>query len=433
MKKIFIVASSEFVTLTRSKAFLIGLFLMPVFMTAAFLIQRSGRDQADNRDRSFAVVDQTGVLFKALKSAADERNTMADSTPESARPVARFLPQAVDPGSASADALRAQLSDRIRRDEIYAFVEIPANALEPTTAERLRYYSNHPAYRLLPDWISTAVNREIVNRRFRSASIDRATVDRLTKPVRLQQLGLVSRDARGEVRAAEQVNEILTLLLPSSMMTLMFLAVMSTSPQLLNSTIEEKMSRISEVLIGSVTPFELMMGKLLGSATVSLLLAGVYLVGGIAVASHWGYASAITPAAVGWFVLFLILALFIFGSIFIAIGAACSDLKDAQNMMTPAMLLLMLPAVTWFTVARAPDSTMSLTLSMIPTATPFLMLMRIAVPPGPPMWQIGVSVVLTALTVVGCVYAAGKIFRTGLLMQGKAATIGEMWRWVKAG
>ena len=114
-------------------------------------------------------------------------------------------------------------------------------------------------------------------------------MDRLTKPVRLEQLGLVSRDARGEVHAAAQVDEILTLLLPSSMMTLMFLAVMSTSPQLLNSTIEEKMSRISEVLIGSVTPFELMMGKLLGSATVSLLLAGVYLVGGIAVASHWGY------------------------------------------------------------------------------------------------------------------------------------------------
>src|SRR6185312_14036453 len=146
-------------------------------------------------------------------------------------------------------------------------------------------------------------------------------------------------------------------------------------------------------------PFELMMGKLIGSATVSLLLAGVYLAGGLLVAHHWGYGDAITPAALGWFLLFLILALFIFGSVFIAIGAACSDLKDAQNMMTPAMLLLMLPAFTWFPVAKAPDSPMAVTLSMIPTASPFLMLMRIAVPPGPPAWQVALSVGVTLLTV----------------------------------
>jgi len=181
-----------------------------------------------------------------------------------------------------------------------------------------------------------------------------------------------------------------------------------------------------------VTPFELMMGKLIGSATVSLLLACVYLAGGILVAHHWGYGHIVTAATLGWFLLFLVLALFIFGSVFIAIGAACSDLKDAQNMMTPAMLLLMLPALTWFSVARAPDSTMSLTLSMIPTAAPFLMLMRISVPPGPPMWQVLMSVALTALTVVAAVHAAGKIFRTGLLMQGKAATMGEMWKWVRS-
>ena len=308
----------------------------------------------------------------------------------------------------------------------------PPTRSSPRPANGCGTYSNHPAYRQLPDWISTTVNREIVNQRFRSAAIDRATIDRLTRPVRLEQLGLVSRDAHGDLQQAAHVDEVLTLLLPSSMMTLMFLAVMSTSPQLLNITIEEKMSRISEVLIGSVTPFELMMGKLMGSAAVSVLLASVYMIGGIAVASHWGYASAITPSAVGWFLLFLILALFIFGSMFIAIGAACSDLKDAQNMMTPGMLLLMLPAVTWFTVARAPDSTMSFILSMIPTAAPFLMLMRTAVPPGPPMWQIVVSVLLTSVTVLGAVYAAGKIFRTGLLMQGKAATLTEMWRWVRA-
>ena len=133
-----------------------------------------------------------------------------------------------------------------------------------------------------------------------------------------------------------------------------------------------------------------------------------------------------------WLYLFLVMAAFIFGSIFITIGAACSDLKDAQGMMTPAMLIMMLPWMTWFAIINAPESPMAIGLSLVPTATPFLMLLRIMLPPGPPVWQIVLSVALTALTTVAAVYAAGKIFRTGLLMQGKAATFGEMWRWVRA-
>ena len=101
-------------------------------------------------------------------------------------------------------------------------------------------------------------------------------------------------------------------------------------------------------------------------------------------------------------------------------------------MMTPAMLIMMFPWMTWFAILNAPDSTMSIALSMFPTNAPFLMLLRIMLPPGPPVWQIVVSVALAALTSAAAVYAAGKIFRTGLLMQGKAATFGEMWKWVRA-
>ncbi len=128
--------------------------------------------------------------------------------------------------------------------------------------------------------------------------------------------------------------------------------------------------------------------------------------------------------------MFLILALFIFGSLFVAIGAACNDLKDSQNMMTPVMLLVMIPIFTAGSVLRAPDGTMAMVLSMVPTAAPFLMLLRISLQPGPPMWQIVVSVTLMAGTALVVVWAAGKIFRTGLLMQGKSATMAEMLRWI---
>lgn len=427
--KALIVAISEFTTLVRSKAFVVGLLMMPLFSAVAFGVQKFTRDATDVKDRRFVVVDRTGELYAPIKAAADEWNAGVRAGGTQAAPLFLPLQQAFAEDDEQA---RAALSDRVRRDEIYAFVEIPAGILSPEAKAPIRYYSNHPSYRTLPAWISNTVNREIVNRRFRDAAIDRALVTRLTRRVDIAELGLYERDTSGGVRAAAPVDKIRTLAIPVAMMMIVLFSVMSGAPQLLNSVIEEKMSRISEVLIGSVTPFELMMGKLAGCIAVSLLLASVYIAGGTAVARHFGYGDAIHATDIAWLLLFLLMASFMFGSVFITIGAACSDLKDAQGMMPPAMLLLMLPWMTWFAVLNAPDSTIAIALSLLPTATPFLMLLRIMLPPGPPLWQVLLSVALTATATIAMVYAAGKIFRTGLLMQGKAASFGEMWRWVRA-
>ena len=428
--KALIVALSEFTTLVRSKGFLVGLILMPIFMAIAVGVQRFTRDATDIKDRRFVLVDRSGVLFGPLKEAADEWNR-ANEADGAARTQPRFLPSEAK-FDANDERARAELSDRVRRDEIFAFVEVPTDALDPDTKSTVSYYSNHPGYRTLPGWIGATINREILNQRFRAAAIDRAVVSRLTRRVDVSELGLLERGTGGAIRAASRVDKVRTTAIPVGMMMILLFSVISSAPQLLNSVIEEKMSRISEVLIGSVTPYELMMGKLLGSAAISVLLAAIYTAGGVVMARYYGYGDAIRPSDLGWLFLFLSMAVFIFGSIFITIGAACSDLKDAQGMMTPAMLFLMLPWMTWFAILNAPESPMSVGLSLFPTATPFLMLLRIAIPPGPPMWQILLSVVLTALTAVAFVHAAGKIFRTGLLMQGKAATFGEMWKWVRA-
>jgi len=249
----------------------------------------------------------------------------------------------------------------------------------------------------------------------------------------IDERGLFERGSSGGVKAAEEVSVARAIGIPLAALVLMYMTIMTSAPQLLNSVIEEKMSRISEVLVGSITPFELMMGKLMGGAAASTLLSVIYIAGGLIVAQYWGgYATAITPAIVGWFLLFLMLSLCIFGSIFIAIGAACNDLKDSQNMMTPVMLLVMVPVFTAGSVMRAPDGTLATILSLVPTAAPFLMLLRISLQPGPPLWQIVLSLTLMAGTALTVVWAAGKIFRTGLLMQGKSATFAEMFRWVMA-
>lgn len=428
MEKILTVASAEFGTLVRSKAFIITLIMMPVVMGVSAMLIRVTRNASDTTERRFAYIDQSGITGPLLEAAAAARNATAD-----AEGLPRFVPVAVSADGKSEEELRLDLSDRVRSKDLFAFVEIPSNIADPDARVGIRYYSDHPSYRALPDWVRATVNQAVFAERFRAAAVDPALVVRLTRPATVSNLGLFERESGGGIRAGEEVDAFRAVGVPAAMMVLMFIVVMAGAPQLLNSVIEEKMSRISEVLIGSVSPFELMMGKLLACASVSLLLAGIYISGGFVMAQTYGYAGAISPALAGWFLLFLLMSVLLFGSIFIAIGAACNDLKDSQNMVTPVMLFMMVPVFTWGAVLRAPDSTLALGLSLVPTATPFLMLLRIALQPGPPMWQVWLSVTLMAMTTLAAVWAAGRIFRTGILMQGKSASVAEMIRWVRAG
>lgn len=429
MSRTFIVATSEFLALIRTKAFLIGVFLMPVFIGAAMVMQKVMMERPDTERREFAVIDHTGVLHEPLARAAEAWNREATSA-DGTRRAGAFVPSQVDPAGRRIEEVRLELSDRIRREEIFAFVEIPASALDAASGVRLRYHSNHPAHTELPRWLEATIGREIVSRRFEAASLDRRMVDRLTRTPDIQSLGLLERGDKGAIKEAAAVDRLRTFAIPAAFMMMMFLLVMSSSPQLLNSVIEEKMSRISEVLVASVTPFQLMMGKLLGSVGVSLVLAVIYLAGGYVLARYWGYANVLTPGLIASFFFYLVLAVLLFGSMFIAIGAACTDLKDAQNMMTPAMILVMFPMFTWAAVIRAPESGLALATSLFPFSTPFIMLLRIALQPAPPVWQILLSAVLVGVTVVCAVWAAGRIFRAGLLMYGKAATPREMLRWI---
>src|SRR5579859_7666018 len=155
--KALIVAVSEFTTLTRSKAFLIGLALMPIIMAIAFGVQKFTRENVDTTDRRFVVIDRSGVLYPSIAAAAGHANQSAFEGGTQKAP--RYLP--VEQSFAPDDqAARAALSDRVRKGEIYAFVEIPPDIVDPGSNASLKYYSNHPADQALPGWIGGAVNRE---------------------------------------------------------------------------------------------------------------------------------------------------------------------------------------------------------------------------------------------------------------------------------
>lgn len=449
------VANAEFQALIRTKFFIFGIVLLPVMIGASIVFTNYAEKRVDTDPHRIAVIDETNRLTPAVLAAAAAPDPQDDTAKDKAAIALRgegqdpeatpnelditrkpanleIVPVAI--GGKSIDDLRLDLSDQVRAKTLYGFVDIPADVLtsDASDAVRMDYYTENTSNSDVPRWLSKVINAEITRDRFAAAHVDMSLTDRLSKTTRLTTRALVERDANGQVRHAREVHSWETFAVPFGLMYLMFLAVMMSAPHMMTAIIEEKTSRISEVLLASVTPTELLAGKLIGITAVSVLLAVLYLL----TAMYWAFASGewtlVQLSLLPWFLVFLICAVLMFGSLFLSVGAACSDLKDAQSMMQPAMFFMLIPIFMATIVLRAPNSAVAVGASLFPTAAPFLMMLRLAATPPPPAWQVLLSVVLTAGAASLFVWVAGRIFRVGLLMQGKPPNLPELLKWIRA-
>jgi ABC-2 type transport system permease protein len=437
MRKLLIIAKREYKATIRTKTFIIAIILMPVLMTGGIAVQALSEGRVEMGDKRIAVLDRTGKMFDTLREAVEKRNTdeIYDSSGRQMQPKYVLEEVAVIPDKVDDQLLK--LSDRVRKGELFAFIVTSPNLLNGGAAgaasATIQYHSNQPTYEYVRRWLSGIINDRVISVRLATAGIDRKVVQQAMTPVSVENLGLLERQASGEIKAAEQVDQVVTFLVPIAMLMLMFMSLSITAGPLLNSVLEEKMQRIAEVLLGSVRPFELMFGKLLGYVGVSVTLVAFYLTGGYIVLRHYGYADVIPPHLLAWFIVYQAMCILMFGSIFLALGACCNDIKEAQNLMMPVWLILCIPMFFMSVILQHPNSPLAVSLSLFPPCTPMLMVLRMAIPPGVPAWQPLVGVAGTLLTTLICVWAAGRIFRIGLLLQGKPPKIIDMARWVIRG
>jgi len=439
MRKSIVVAFREYTAAVRTKAFIITMIAMPIMMGGSLAVQIIMKDKVDIADKRVGVVDRTGQLFDALAASAGRRNDEDIHSGEGAgrkqvRP--RYLVQRIEPESDDLEKVKVDLSERVRAGEYLAFVVIGKDVVKGKTAgddATISYYSNSPTYDDFLDWMREPVNQRIRDLRLREAGLDSGVVSEAVRPTWIRNLGLYSVDESGQVTRATETNRLASLFVPMGTMMLMFMVIMVVATPMMQSVLEEKTQRIAEVLLGSVTPFELMLGKLLGSVGVSLTIVTVYLTGGYLALLKAGYEHFFPGHLVWWFVVYQSLAILLYGSLFMAIGAAVSDIKEAQSLMTPVTLICVAPMFVWLNVVKEPSAPFSVAASLFPPATPMLMILRQSVPPGVPAWQPAMGVALVLLTSLLCVFAAGRIFRVGILMQGKGAKLGELLRWVVRG
>ncbi|MBX3394490.1 MAG: ABC transporter permease [Phycisphaerae bacterium] len=467
MRKTWAVAMREYRTNVRSKGFIVGVILMPVFMSGSVLVQTLVAKRGDASVKRVAVIDRTGSLFVPLHDAAEWRNKHDIFDSETGRQMEPSYEMVeIPPNEADRQGQLLELSDRVRSGELFAFVEINRGILDPreaavapaepgmpseTTAASaagsataasiqpqseggaIRYYSNRETYRELPEWLSEVIGDRVRAARFARSGMDLETVMRALAPVRLDSFGLLSRSQTGEVKGGEATSAAAGFLVPFFVMMMMWMLLMIAVQPLLHGVLEEKMQRISEVLLGSLRPFDLMMGKLIGHAFVALTLLGIYAAGGIAVAAYYGKMDMVSPVLVGWFVFFLALAIFMYGSMFLAAGACCNDVKEAQSLIMPVMFPMIIPMFFLVPIIRDPGGGIATALSLFPLTSPMIMTMRQSMEVPVPLWQAPAALAGCALVTVICVWAAGRVFRVGILMQGKPPKMGQILSWAVRG
>lgn len=458
MRKVWVVALREYVATVRTKTFLVTLFLLPALMglgavAQAVMLFVIGPDL---QPQLYAVIDRTpgGKVIDVIEAAATKRNQGELVDPRTGRQrEPAYVIERVAPSAADDDAIarqRHELSQRVTGGDLVGFVDVgpdflkealvlrsgsPGDDSEPPERATLRYQSNRPpSFGGFPAWLRDVVREGVERERCAQLGLAWDQFKAVRREVPFTSVGLTRHDPQtGGFTEGSLISRAIPSTVAGVLSLFLLMVIFLGANALLQGVVEEKMQRVAEVLLGSVSPFDLMLGKLVGTTCVCLTLAAVYLGLAYGLVLLAGVAGEIPGTLLAWYAVFQVLALLMYGSVFLAVGAACTDMKDSQTLLIPAVVFTMIPVFPLPHVLENPGSMFSTLVSFFPPATPMLMIVRLALPPGVPWWQPPLGAVLVLATTVLCVYAAGRVFRVGILFQGKNPTPADLARWLLRG
>ena len=435
--KIGIIIQREYLTRVKKRSFLLITFLAPLFFAALIFVPTILMENYEKFDekRTIAVLDESTMF--AGKFESTDFNTFI------------YIDKEID-----------EAKNLVKEGVYDGVLYIPATTLSvPTNAE---IYSKRQIPISVTSHIRSTMKNVVEHQKLLASGIDPAIVKASATTINVQTIKMSDEDGKEKKSFGE-----FEFLLGMALGLIIYFVILLFGQQVMRGVIEEKTNRIIEVIISSVKPFELMMGKIIGIALVGLtqfLLWGLLTLAISSVASAFLPTQEIVSAGtvmseqvtemaanagdseglkevfevinsinfkdILWcFLLYFIGGYFLYSAIFAAIGSAVDNETDTQQFVTPVSLLLIVPMVCSSVIAAAPDSSLAIWMSMIPFTSPVAMMLRI--PFGVPIWQIAVSVLLLYSTFVAFTWIAGKVYRTGILMYGKKVSWKEIFRWIK--
>jgi ABC-2 type transport system permease protein len=416
---IFVIAKREYLQRIQSKGFWIATLILPLFIGSVTVLPTLLATKARTR-QTVALVDETGKVVPEM--------TSADRKTEKTR--AEFDLK-TEPPASDLTAQRAVLDRRALSGDIDAWLWIGRDALKTGEVEyHARNVSNVLTQEALQSNVSAAVHRV----RLREAGFDPVRVGDLTQPVELKTERISKSGSRKEVAlAGAAFGYILFFML--------YITLAIWGQQVMQGVLEEKSSRVIEVIVSAVKPFELMMGKLTGICAVGLTQFSIWLLtfsvltlpgilATIATLPKGVTLPTLTPFMVLNFAFLFVLGFFVFSTFYAAIGAAFNNVQEAQQVAGVAVFFLIIPVFLMFRIINDPGSTFAVVMSLIPIFTPLLMTLRIALE-MPPLWQLLLAYALTLGFLWIAVAVCARIYRVGILMYGKKPTFQELWKWMR--
>ena len=433
MSKLPLIIKREFIAKVRNKSFIVMTFLSPLlFVAIGIFVGYLSTMKADSK--TIAIHDETGRFFTEFKS--DQEYKYVDLSQVDLR----------------------TLKDSIISESYEGLLIIPKVEDNAQLQKEIQFVSNDSPSVSFIDDMEEAIAKKITTENLQSQGLDTLKINNAKATVAIN----LSK-ASGET-ALKGLNEI-KIAIGGAFGYLIMMFIVLYGNMVMRSVIEEKTSRIIEVIISSVKPFQLMMGKIIGTSLAGILQFLIWALLGLTamfiVSSMLGVQIGATSGAQGqtmqaaqqvsssdiqmyikelWnlpiatilisFIIYFIGGYFLYSSFYASIGAAVDNETDSQQFLLPIIMPLILGVyIGFFTVMNDPHGTVATVFSMIPLTSPIVMMMRI--PFGVPLWQIIVSMSLLFGTFIGVVWFAAKIYRVGILMYGKKPTWKELYKWLK--
>jgi ABC-2 type transport system permease protein len=437
MRKILSVIKREYIQIVRTKGFIIGTILGPVMMAAFIVVPVIMSTMAVDRQEIIGVVDLSQEVFSGLDKKLDQEQFRLDDGSR------RYVLKKTEllPGI-SVDELKKELNEKVLNEELSAYILIPEEVLEIEDTETatkkekseyrdMEYVAQHTTDIQELSELNEVLNSVIVEKRLRKEGLDPQKISQFIKRVSLTPIKVTKKGEEKDTMGTFMISYFLVIIL--------YAAIFIYGSLIMRGVIEEKSSRVVEVVLSSLRPFQLMLGKILGIGAVGLTQFSIWAIFGLAatkfsksfIPSGEDFNMVSIPTYVFiYFVVFFILGFFLYATFWAAVGSMVNSEKEAQQFVMPISMFLILPMMLIIFVIRSPDSTLSVFLSMFPLFTPILMMLRISVL-LPSFIQIGGSIVLLILTMFLMTWLAAKIFRVGILMYGKPPKFAEIVRWIR--
>ena len=453
MRKFLAVVKYEYKKVVLKWSFLIATLMLPLFAaivgvvpalvfsikgspTRIVIIDTNGNIES----RLKANLSADKIAEKARKAAAD---SLKDLTPSSEEKMRRnteqlasefdFVPyeRANRPINGSEyEEVRRDLAGKITAGEIDAYLIVPENVDSLDAVFEFR--SRRGGDFIVNKTFENALNEAVRSQRLADASISEQKLDEVGRPVKF--------DAKGIDEKGTETNSEAVWIASFAIGLMIYVTLAIYGQAILGAVVEEKETRIAEILFSSASPFTLMMGKLVGVGLAALTQLAIWVSSAAALISFVAFQTdlkgaigempTITPLMIVYFLVFFLLGFFIYASIFALIGSMVTSVQEGGQFAFPPIMIMLVGFYFCLAVIRDPNSSLSFWVSIAPFFAPFTMPVRIMAE-TPPFWQVLLSLLVNAAAIAGVVWLASRVYRVGMLMYGKRATIPEVWKWIR--